>query len=51
MDDLQRIRFRETVDLVSNILPVAMVYVSHYEEDIPKCVDKNFRLSNGKAVF
>ncbi|MCH6200854.1 ATP-binding cassette domain-containing protein [Aquiflexum sp. LQ15W] len=51
MDDLQRVRFRETVDLVCKILPVSMIYVSHYEEDIPKCVDKIFRLKGGKAVF
>ncbi|MCH6235401.1 ATP-binding cassette domain-containing protein, partial [Cognataquiflexum rubidum] len=29
MDDLQRVRFRETVDLVCKILPVSMIYVSH----------------------
>ncbi|WP_113924483.1 ATP-binding cassette domain-containing protein [Cognataquiflexum aquatile] len=51
MDDLQRVRFRETVDLVCKILPVSMIYVSHYEEDIPKCVDKIFRLKGGKAAF
>jgi molybdate transport system ATP-binding protein len=51
MDDMQRIRFRETVDLVCGILPVSMIYVSHYEEDIPKCVDKIFRLKKGKAVL
>lgn len=51
MDDLQRVRFRETVDLVCKILPVSMIYVSHYEEDIPKCVDKIFRLKGGKASF
>lgn len=50
MDDLQRIRFRETVDLVCKFLPVALVYVSHYEEDIPMCVDKIFRLHKGKAT-
>jgi molybdate transport system ATP-binding protein len=51
MDDLQRVRFRETVDLVCKTLPVSMIYVSHYEEDIPKCVDKIFRLKGGKAAF
>ena len=51
MDDIQRIRFRETVDLVCGILPVSLIYVSHYEEDIPKCVDEIFRLKKGKTVF
>jgi molybdate transport system ATP-binding protein len=51
MDDLQRVRFRETVDLVCKIMPVSMIYVSHYEEDIPQCVDKTFILKGGKAAF
>jgi molybdate transport system ATP-binding protein len=51
MDDLQRIRFRESVDLVCKIVPVALIYVSHYEEDIPKCVNKIFRLKGGKVVL
>jgi molybdate transport system ATP-binding protein len=50
MDDLQRIKFRAMVDLVSGMIPVSMIYVSHYEEDIPKCVDRIFRLKKGKAV-
>ena len=51
MEDLQRFRFRETVDLVCEIVPVALIYVSHYEEDIPKCVNKFFRLKGGKVVL
>jgi molybdate transport system ATP-binding protein len=50
MDDWQRIRFRETIDLVCKILPVSMIYVSHYESDIPSCVNKIFTLKKGKSL-
>lgn len=50
MDEIQRKLFRKTVDQVCNILPVAMIYVSHYEEDIPQCVDKVLRLSKGRVI-
>jgi len=50
MDEMQRKLFRKTIDQVCSIHTLAMVYVSHYEEDIPKCVDKVLRLSKGKVV-
>jgi molybdate transport system ATP-binding protein len=50
MDDIQRRLFRETIDLVCSILPLALVYVSHYEQDIPSCVNKIFRLNKGKTI-
>lgn len=50
MDEMQRKLFRKTIDQVCSIIPVAMIYVSHYEEDIPHCVDKVLRLSKGRVV-
>ncbi|WP_373495636.1 ATP-binding cassette domain-containing protein [Aquiflexum sp.] len=50
MDEIQRKLFRKTIDQVCSIIPVTMVYVSHYEEDIPVCVDKVMRLSKGKVM-
>jgi molybdate transport system ATP-binding protein len=50
MDEIQRKLFRKTIDQVCSIHVLAMVYVSHYEEDIPKCVDKVLRLSKGSVV-
>ncbi|WP_373522468.1 ATP-binding cassette domain-containing protein [Aquiflexum sp.] len=50
MDEIQRKLFRKTIDQVCSIIPVAMIYVSHYEEDIPACVDKVLRLSKGRVV-
>lgn len=50
MDEVQRKLFRKTIDQVCSIIPVAMIYVSHYEEDIPDCVDKVLRLSKGRVV-
>lgn len=50
MDELQRKLFRKTIDQVCRIFPVSIIYVSHYEEDIPACVDKVLELSYGKVV-
>lgn len=44
MDEFQRLLFKKTIDQVCQIYPLTMIYVSHYQEDIPVCVDKVFEL-------
>lgn len=50
MDELQRKLFRKTIDQVCQILPLSIIYVSHYEEDIPTCVDRVLQLNQGEVV-
>ncbi|GAB3646818.1 ATP-binding cassette domain-containing protein [Echinicola sediminis] len=50
MDDEQRILFRETIDHIGRHKDVSMIYVSHYEQDIPKVVDHELVLEDGKVV-
>jgi molybdate transport system ATP-binding protein len=50
MDEMQRKLFRKTIDQVCSIHTLALIYVSHYEEDIPKCVNKVLKLSKGRVV-
>lgn len=38
MDENQRLLFKKTVDQVCSNSPISLVYVSHYQEDIPECV-------------
>jgi molybdate transport system ATP-binding protein len=49
MDEVQRRIFRQLVDAICRILPLALVYVSHYDEDVPDCVDKVLVLESGKV--
>ncbi len=50
MDELQRKLFRKTIDQVCHLMPISIIYVSHYQEDIPACVDKVLQLSQGEVV-
>lgn len=44
MDERQRVIFRETVQKIVELTPLTLIYVSHYQEDIPEKVDKIFEL-------
>ena len=49
MDDAQRRLFRDTVDEICKHSAIALIYVSHYEEDIPACVTRGIVLRDGKV--
>lgn len=44
MDEYQRALFKRVIDQVCYITPLTLIYVSHYQEDIPDAVDKVFQL-------
>ncbi len=50
MDDAQRSLFKETVDEICKHVPITLIYVSHYEEDIPSCVNHRIVLKEGKVA-
>ncbi len=50
LDMGSRKRFRKTVDEVCKLYGCGLIYVSHYEEDIPYCVTNTLKLSKGKIV-
>jgi molybdate transport system ATP-binding protein len=50
MDELQRKLFRNTIDQVCHLMPISIIYVSHYDEDIPASVDKVIQLSQGEVI-
>jgi molybdate transport system ATP-binding protein len=50
MDDDQRLRFKQTVDVVCKQTPIAIVYVSHYADDIPQAVEKEILLEEGRRI-
>jgi molybdate transport system ATP-binding protein len=49
MDELQRAVFRQMVDAICAHLPLALVYVSHYDEDVPDCVHRVLVLESGRV--
>lgn len=43
--------FRELVDTLVKALDKTLIYVTHYEEEIPACVSKKIILQNGEKIL
>ncbi|MFD2523653.1 ATP-binding cassette domain-containing protein [Emticicia soli] len=50
LDYNHMVYFRDLVDELVTELNKTLVYVTHYTDEIPACVDKIIRLENGKTV-
>lgn len=50
LDYNHMVYFRDLVDELVLALNKTLVYVTHYPDEIPACVDKIIRLENGKTV-
>lgn len=50
MDEEQRVLFRETIDVIIKATGISLIHVSHYEEDVPDCVNRRIELKEGKVV-
>ena len=50
MDEEQRIRFRWLVDHFCKQTGMTLLFVSHYKEDVPDCIDQVLELNQGKAI-
>jgi molybdate transport system ATP-binding protein len=44
MDENQRLLFKKTIDQICTHSHISLIYVSHYQEDLPDCVNKVFEL-------
>ena len=49
LDAGQTRKFKEMVDTICRYLEKTLIFVSHYPEDIPECVDRMLVLQEGKA--
>ncbi len=47
MDQQKRDRFKNAIDHICSSYSISLIYVSHYEEDIPDSVNKLLRLEKG----
>ncbi|NSL88876.1 ATP-binding cassette domain-containing protein [Chitinophaga sp. Mgbs1] len=50
LDDQQKRHFKKVIEQLCHHMPVTLIYVTHYEEELPECVDKFLRLSGGKTI-
>jgi molybdate transport system ATP-binding protein len=50
LDDHQQLHFKSVVDAICSISQVTLIYVTHYQHEIPDSVDKVLRLDKGEVV-
>ncbi len=50
LDKQQRIHFNQVIDVIAASTPLTMIYVTHYANELPGCVDKVLKLAKGKVV-
>jgi molybdate transport system ATP-binding protein len=50
MDNHQIAEFKELIDLICDQTPLTLIYVSHYDQEIPGCITKKLILSKGQRV-
>lgn len=50
LDDQQQLHFKTVVDTICSINSVTLIYVTHYQHEIPDSVDKVLRLDKGEVA-
>ncbi|WP_255496262.1 ATP-binding cassette domain-containing protein [Mucilaginibacter sp. FT3.2] len=50
MDDHQQLHFKNLVDTLCSLSNVTLIYVTHYQHEIPNSVDKVLRLDKGQMA-
>jgi molybdate transport system ATP-binding protein len=50
LDDEQTAYFRELITILCETFDKTLIYVSHYRQELPRCIDKYLRLEQGKRV-
>ncbi|WP_246229445.1 ATP-binding cassette domain-containing protein [Mucilaginibacter humi] len=50
MDTHQQQHFKNLVDTICSLSKVTLIYVTHYQHEIPESVDKILKLEKGRVV-
>lgn len=50
LDDEQTAYFREFINLLCRAFGTTLIYVSHYAQELPDCIDQYLKLDNGEVV-
>ena len=51
LDNSQLEQFRYLIDDICLISNMSLIYVSHYQHEMPECITHSLRLENGRVVF
>jgi molybdate transport system ATP-binding protein len=51
LDDHQTAQFVDLVDALCEQLDKTLIYISHYDHEIPPCIDKVLALNKGKQTI
>jgi molybdate transport system ATP-binding protein len=51
LDDEQTARFRELITTLCETFGTTLIYVSHYQQELPSCIDHWLKLEKGVAVY
>jgi molybdate transport system ATP-binding protein len=51
LDDHQQLHFKTVVDTICSISKVTLIYVTHYQHEIPESVGKVLKLDKGEVVI
>lgn len=50
LDTQQKLHFKKVIEQLCAHMPVTLIFVTHYEDELPDCVDKFIRLNKGEMV-
>ncbi|SHK99054.1 molybdate transport system ATP-binding protein [Chitinophaga jiangningensis] len=50
LDQHQKNHFKKVIEQLCEHMPVTLIYVTHYEEELPSCVNKFLRLERGHMI-
>jgi molybdate transport system ATP-binding protein len=50
LDDQQTARFRELITILVDVFGTTLIYVSHYRQELPACIDHFLQLDRGAIV-
>lgn len=50
LDDEQQQNFKQAIDAICATAPVGVVYVTHYQHELPDCIEQHLQLNKGMVV-
>lgn len=50
LDTHQKDHFKQVIEALCRHMPVTLIYVTHYEEELPESVSRFLRIRNGKMI-